>query len=319
MARKALGAASLKVVNAVKTQLPPVQRVRVACSGGADSMALALGANWVTERTGQALEAMIVDHGLQPGSAEIATEAAARLAEFGIDSRIVRVDVNPAGIGMEAGARLARYAALQGQWNGGELPDIVLIGHTLDDQAETVLLGLARGSGTRSLAGMPASWHDSVNFLRPLLEIRRTETRAACEEWGVAFWDDPHNEDERFLRSEIRAKVLPVLSEVLGESVPEALARTAFLARQDADALDDWAANWLSRESSAELEVKELLLLPVAIQSRVIRSWLGGELSFTHTQSVLELIHDWHGQAGVDLPGVSVRRESGRLRRVTTD
>ena len=316
MARKALGANSLKLVNAVKAQLPQVQRIRVACSGGADSMALAMATKWVTDRSGQTLEAMIVDHGLQLRSAETAAEAATRLAAFGIDSRIVEVDVDATGIGIEAGARLARYAALQSEWEAGKLPDLVLVGHTLDDQAETVLLGLARGSGTRSLAGMPVSWRDSVEFLRPFLEIRRVETRAACDEWGIEFWDDPHNEDERFLRSEIRAKVMPVLADVLGESVPEALSRTAFLARQDADALDGWAAEWLTGQTSQALDITALRTLPIAVQSRAIRFWLDVELHFTHIQAVLELIHDWHGQAGVDLPGLSVRREAGRLVKV---
>ena len=209
----------------------------VGCSGGADSVALTLATAAV--RGNEGVQAVVVDHQLQDGSAARAAATVALLAERGIAAHVHAVDVTGPG-GIEAAARHARQAALCAARPHPDSP--ILVGHTLDDQAETVLLGLGRGSGARSLAGM-RRWDPP--WLRPLLDIRSTTTRAACVGLGVAVWDDPHNVDPRFTRVRLRHEVLPLLEDVLAGGVAEALARTAEQLREDADALDAVAARLL--------------------------------------------------------------------------
>ena len=212
----------------------------MACSGGADSLALAAAAAHVGTR---AVHGLVVDHGLQPGSAAQAAAACAALAGLGVDARVAAVTVTEAGDGPEAAARRARYAALREEstaWGGAP----VLLGHTLDDQAETVLLGLGRGSGARSLAGMRA-WDPP--WCRPLLGVRRAVTRAACAEAGLEPWEDPHNADPRYTRVRLRREVLPLLEDVLAGGVAEALARTAGQLADDDAALDATASEVLAR------------------------------------------------------------------------
>ena len=215
--------------------------VLVACSGGADSLALAAATAFAAPRLGLRAGAVTVDHGLQPRSAERAAKVAALLGELGLDPvRSAAVTVPQAGPGAkgpEAAARVARYGALDAaaaEYGAAA----VLLGHTLDDQAETVLLGLARGSGGRSLAGMPAR---RGPYRRPLLAVRRAATAAACAELGLEPWQDPHNADFRFARARVRHQVMPALEAALGPGVAEALARTAGQLRADAECLDDLA------------------------------------------------------------------------------
>jgi len=236
------GAAVAEVRNAVRaclSDLPAGELVLVACSGGADSLALAAAAAFVAPRLGLRAGGVTVDHGLQPGSGERAAEVAAMLGRLGLDPvRGVAVTVAPSGPpGPEAAAREARYAALDvaAKEYGAAA---VLLGHTLDDQAETVLLGLARGSGGRSLAGMPAR---RGAYRRPLLAVRRATTGAACAELGLPAWQDPHNRDLRFARARVRHQALPALEAALGPGVAEALARTASQLRADAECLDELA------------------------------------------------------------------------------
>ena len=220
--------------------LAPGSRILVACSGGADSTALAAATAFEAPRAGLQAGAVTVDHGLQSGSDERATAVADVLRGLGLRPvRAVRVDVSGPG-GPEAAARRARYAALD------EAADrlgacAVLLGHTRDDQAETVLLGLARGSGARSLAGMPPRSVRGGRYRRPLLALTRSTTEAACEAEGLRPWADPHNSDPSYARSRVRHQVLPMLERELGPGVAAALARTADLLRDDADALDAWA------------------------------------------------------------------------------
>lgn len=312
MARKALGEAALAVVRAID-ECWPGGPVLVACSGGSDSTALVLGAAVVAARRGTALRAVVVDHGLQPTSAAIADEVVGRLAARGVPARARRVSVDlTAGLGLEAAARAARYEALAAE----AAPDeTVLLGHTRDDQAETVLLGLARGSGTRSLAGMPAA---RGPFLRPLLGIGSATTTQACREFGVEWVEDPHNAEARFARARIRHTVLPVLEAELGPGFAEALARTAALARQDADTLDELAADALAGAREGD----DLRLDPAwtglpALRARVLRRWLldrgAGEVTKAHLDAVTELVIGWRGQRWIDLPGLRVARRAGVL------
>lgn len=308
MAKRALGPATLAVVQAVEAVADGP--LLVACSGGPDSLALALAAQVVGARRGLSVRVAVVDHGLQAGSAGVAAQVAAQLGVRGVETVVLTVRVPDGPDGPEAAARQARYAALEAEAGPGEL---ILLGHTLDDQAETVLLGLARGSGTRSLAGMPAR---RGVFVRPLLGLRAELTAQACAEFGAHPWQDPHNAEPRFTRVRVRHQVLPLLEAELGPGIAEALARTAELARCDADLLDDLAGQTPLPGPGAQFPVPALAALPPALRSRVLRSWLlaagAADLGAVHLEAALALVDDWHGQRWVDLPGVRLtRRDAG--------
>lgn len=295
--------------------LPAGRLVVVGCSGGADSLALAAATAFTAPRAGLVARAVVVDHGLQPGSAEVAARAAATCRSLGLAADVVRVRVSPDGEGTEAAARAARLAALEEQAAGG----VVLLGHTRDDQAEQVLLGLARGAGTRSLAGMPRR---RGPFRRPLLGLPRATTERACRVLGLHWWADPANADPAYTRSRVRHRVLPVLEAELGPGVAEALARSAEALRADADALDDLAARAAAdvRTDDGDLDAASLAALPAAVRTRVLRTWLldlgapAGSLTREHVLAVDALVTGWHGQGPLHLPGrVVVRRVCGRL------
>jgi tRNA(Ile)-lysidine synthase len=314
------------VRHAVRTALSDLtggELVLVGCSGGADSLALAAACAFEAPRAGLRAGAVTVDHGLQPGSADRAAALAGRLTKLGLAPvEVAVVTVGSAG-GPEAAARAARYAALNAA--ADRLDAVaVLLGHTRDDQAETVLLGLARGSGPRSLAGMAPVSADG-RYRRPLLGVDRATTAAACAAEGLPVWDDPHNCDPAFTRVRVRRDVLPALTRALGPGVPEALARTADLLRQDAAALDEWAARAAASAAEAAgpdrgLALDRLAELPTAVRRRVLRSAAiaagcpPGELFAVHVEAVDALVVDWHGQLGIDLPaGITARRHYGRL------
>ncbi|MFF7726508.1 tRNA lysidine(34) synthetase TilS [Streptomyces sp. NPDC008001] len=295
--------------------------VLVACSGGADSMALASALAFEAPRLGIRAGGVTVDHGLQHGSDLRAAEVANRLAAFDLDPvEALTVTVGRDG-GPEAAARDARYAALDAaaERHGAAA---VLLGHTRDDQAETVLLGLARGSGTRSLAGMAVTSGIGGRYRRPFLGLDRQTARKACMVQSLPVWDDPHNADPAYTRSRVRHEALPVLEKALGKGVIEALARTAQLSRDDADALDDWAAavEPSVRDDSGALETAKLYALPPAVRRRVLRRAAisagapAGSLFARHIEEVDRLITGWRGQGAINLPGrVAVRRQGGRL------
>ena len=286
-----------------------------ACSGGPDSLALAAALAFVAPRAGLRAGAVTVDHGLQQGSADRAAEVAGALRGLGLDPvRAVAVTVDGPG-GPEAAARAARYTALEKA--AADLgASAVLLGHTLDDQAETVLLGLARGSGARSLAGMPAR---RGVFVRPLLGLRRRVTADACAALGLSPWTDPHNCDRRFARVRVRLDALPALEDAVGPGVAEALARTAGQLRDDAEVLEEIAAAERVRGDSP-LSAVSLAALPAAVRTRVLRSAAlaagcpAGALTAAHVARIEELVTAWHGQRGVDLPGgVRALRRSGQI------
>jgi tRNA(Ile)-lysidine synthase len=301
--------------------------VLAACSGGADSLALAAALAFEAPRLGLRAGAVTVDHGLQDGSAERAQAVAAVLAGLRLDpvravSAAVARRAGPPGAapypGPEAAAREARYAALAAAC-GGTGAAAVALGHTLDDQAETVLLGLARGSGARSLSGMSPR---SGLYLRPLLAVRRAQTRAACAALGLEPWRDPHNTDSAFTRARVRGQLLPVLEEVLGPGVAEALARSASQLRADAEVLAALAAAEAQRLTGADgsLPADGLAKLPAAVRTRVLRAAAmaagcpPGALSARHVEALDALVTRWHGQCATDLPGgVSCARQYGRL------
>ncbi|MFD7995405.1 tRNA lysidine(34) synthetase TilS [Streptomyces mexicanus] len=300
---------------------PSAPLVLVACSGGADSMALASALAFEAPRLGVRAGGVTVDHGLQAGSDQRAEEVAQRLRELGLDPvEAVAVRVGREG-GPEAAARDARYAALDAvaERHGAAA---ILLGHTRDDQAETVLLGLARGSGIRSLSGMAAVSGAGGRYRRPFLHIDRQTARKACMVQALPVWDDPHNTDPAYTRSRLRHEGLPALEKALGKGVVEALARTAQLSRDDADALDAWAgqAEAAVRDDAGRLECAKLYALPPAVRRRILRRAAieagapAGSLFARHIEEMDRLITGWRGQGAINLPGkVVVQRQGGRL------
>ena len=295
-------------VRAVLEKLSAGDVVLVAVSGGADSLALAESAKIEGDKLALKIIGVTIDHQLQPGSAQQAERVVSQLS---FPCLIEKVDVKITD-GLEASARRARYQALEkcAKENNAVA---VLLGHTKDDQAETVLIGLARGSGARSLSGMA-----QVNglYVRPFLEITRQQTVAACKELNLQLWSDPHNEDPSFLRVRVRNEVLPVMERELGPGVRDALTRSAQLLRDDADALDKLAAEFWQRDKS--LEIEALSKLARAVRTRVLRLALFesgvSQLSAEQVGQVEALVTNWKGQGEVSLPsGVKVSRISGRL------
>ena len=285
--------------------------VTVACSGGADSLALALGA-FAAVPPGR-LDAVTVDHQLQAASGDRALHTAAQLHAIGYDS--VRIDTVTVGTngGTEAAARAARYATLRPARGGA-----VLLGHTADDQAETVLLGLGRGSGPRSIAGM-TPWRPPWG--RPLLELRRVDTEAACREAGIEFWNDPHNADDAFTRVRLRREVLPLLEDVLGGGVTPALARTAQLLAEDLAALDHLAARVLADvwQAGGAVDLIALAGHPVALRRRALRAWadaVGAKaLTADHLHRLDSLATGDRRSGAVRLPGALDAVRTGSLLR----
>ncbi|MFF2030926.1 tRNA lysidine(34) synthetase TilS [Arthrobacter sp. NPDC058192] len=298
------------------------ERVLVACSGGPDSMALAAVAAYFARRghvDGRPVSvgAVVVDHQLQPGSAAVAARTAGALEDLGLSPvRIRTVDVAATGSGPEAAARDARHAALEAAADEADAA-VILLGHTLDDQAEQVLLGLARGSGTRSLAGMRPS---RGRFLRPFLGLRRADTLEICRVEDLDPWHDPSNTDPAFARSRTRVEVLPLLEEKLGPGVAESLARTAAILQLDADYLEDLASDAFDRlrERAGEgISLPEAALrdLAPALRFRVIAkaaAAVGGQQPSYQRLLAAEALLRREGSAGpVELPGaVSVYRLS---------
>jgi tRNA(Ile)-lysidine synthase len=285
-------------------------QLAVAVSGGADSLALAALAIPLAAKLDVRVTALLVDHQLQDNSAQVARKAAAAVLEFGaVEAKILPVVVDGPG-GIEAAARAARYAALREALPANVL---CLLGHTQDDQAETVLLGLGRGSGPRSIAGMRAV---EGPWGRPLLGVSRSDTERTCAALGLRPWADPHNLDAKFTRVRLRSEVLPLLEDVLNGGVKAALARTADQLRDDNDLLDDLAARLLAEARSDNgLAVSILESAPTALRRRALRSWLAvGDLTALHLRSVDELVTRWHGQGPISLPGsFAVRRTRGQL------
>lgn len=290
--------------------------VLVAVSGGADSLALAAALVPESKSALINLVGVTIDHQLQKSSGEQATKVFAQLSELGISQiEIIKVDVEMVD-GLEASARRARYAALDAVAEKLNA-NLIFLGHTLNDQAESVLLGLARGSGARSLSGMARC---TGKYCRPLLEITRSETLAACAENNLTPWIDPHNSDSQFARVRVRTEALPKLEESIGPGITEALARSADLLRDDADALDGWAVQVAAELDLADLEITALAELPKAVRTRLLRMAIYaagapmGSITADHVASVEALVTSWHGQGACSLPGgVKVSRISGRL------
>lgn len=294
-------------------------RYVVALSGGGDSAALAWACAKELPSQGLEVGAVIVDHQVQEGSDLVATRAGEQAEAWGLSPVMIKTVTVAGGGGPEDAARTARYAALREALHETGSRGI-LLAHTRDDQAETVLLGLARGSGPASVQGMPRL---DGPFHRPLLGLARETLRAALRDAGETWWEDPHNVEARFARVRVRQRVLPVLEKELGPGIAEALARTAELARQDSEALDALAGALFERhvskgsEGTWRIPIEVLAGEPVALASRVVRKLAlsagATSLSFTHTAEMLALVGNWKGQGELTLPGIVVWRNAGTL------
>jgi len=314
-----MSSALLELRNAVRPFLENLTAgdcALVAVSGGADSLALALALIKEAPELAITLIAVTVDHQLQSGSNEQAKQVQTQLKVMGYQEVIIEKVSVVEKSGLEADARTARYTALDSIAHAYGATQIFL-GHTRDDQAETVLLGLARGSGTRSLSGMAII---NGKYARPFLQLTRVQTVAACQEAELQPWSDPHNVNEKFSRVRVRNKVMPVMEEEIGPGIAAALARSAAILRDDADALDEMAQAVISRVDLSDLDCAALAELPRAIRSRILRAAIyaagapSGSLSADHLAAVEALVTSWRGQGEVSLPGgVKVARISGRL------
>jgi len=280
----------------------------LAVSGARDSMVLLTAA--ATSARDVIAAVATFDH----GTGEVATRAAAHVVRtarsFGVRVEHARA-TSPAAT--EAGWRAARRSFLDAV--AVRHGAVVATAHTRDDQAETVLMGLARGSGGRSIAGMRRSFD---HYRRPLLDVSHNDTVTACKVEGLEYWEDPHNIDDAYTRVRVRRRVLPVLEDELGPGVTESLARTADLLRADMELLDAYAAEALVRATvDGGLSVEALSACETPIRTRVLREAAlatgapAGETFLQHVVAVDALVTDWHGQKWVDLPGHvrAVRRD----------
>lgn len=299
--------------------------VLVGCSGGADSLALV----WTTLVVGKRLElkvgAIIVDHQLIPESNDVALNAKKQCEELGIQEVIIKkVNVEHNHEGLEAAARIARYEAFENVLHETNA-QAILLAHTQDDQAETVLMRLTRGSGAKSLSGMAQV---SGKYLRPFLHLRKKLVHDSLDLIGLKAWQDPANTDHQFLRVKVRHELMPKIVEVLGESAISSLDKTSQLLRLDNQALEELAQQFFESQKDVKtngLEISELEKLPEAIRTRVLRIFAiasgvhPGPFSFEHIEAIDALVKNWHGQGNVDLPGfIQATRVNGSLRFVAS-
>ena len=286
--------------------------VVVACSGGPDSLALLI----LAARAGLAPVAVHVDHGARPGSAAEAAVVAGFAERLGTGFAAEAVAVPP-GPNFEARARTARYEALErARLRLGATA--VLVGHSRDDQAETVLLNVLRGAGVSGLSGMPAR---RGTVVRPLLEVPRAELAAVCAALGLSPVDDPMNADPAHRRVWLRREVIPALEAGAARDLRAVLARQATVARADADLLDELAGELLSRAAGTGggLEAAALTAAPEALARRAIRLWLGvPPPSAAHVEAVMAVVRG--EKTAAELPGgLEVRRAGGRLHSRAVD
>ena len=305
--------------------------VMVACSGGRDSMALAAVAGKTCASLGLRCGAIIIDHQLQDGSADVACRTADRCEALGLRPVRVRTIVvsDARGVGMEAAAREARYRAIVDECADAAA---VLLAHTKNDQAETVLIGLMRSAGLDAVSGMDDAFErDGVLFLRPWLGVTREETTGICEDLSVAWWDDPTNGPDGGgelpgtypLRSRVRHDLLPYLERFAGGDIVSRLALGARLAGADRRYLDaavrQVCATAVTEDADGvRIDVRAMRTQDVAIRRRVIAQALrraGIACVAKQVEAIDGLICDWHGQQGVNLPsGYSAYRQKHVIR-----
>lgn len=296
-------------------------KLLLAVSGGADSLALAAATVFEAKKLKIDLVAAVIDHGLQKNSSDTAREAMQRLVAIGVSEVVIeKVSVKQTGEGLEAAARAARYKALE-RIRKNSRADWILLGHNLDDQAETVLLGLARGSGLKSISGMPLL-DDERKLVRPLLDIPRKTLRQACLDYGIAFWDDPHNSDSKFARVRVR-KLADELEQTLGPGFAQALAKTAKTAAEADELIDELAEKLLKKALSKtgarqlSYSIEPLGKAKAAVRRKALHliCQQAGAKNISRAQvlAIDELITNWHGQKKSSLSGITVERVNNQL------
>ena len=304
----------------VTAELSQGALVLVAVSGGSDSLALAAAVCFEAPRQSLRAQVVVIDHGLQPGSDQIAQQALRRCNEIGLEGLVRKVEVLASGDGLEAEARTARYQELDRV--RAELgAELVILGHSLDDQAETVLLGLTRGSGLKSISGMSVLDAEK-KLLRPLLGLEREVIRQSLIDQGIEFWDDPHNQDPRFTRVRIR-ELLKTIEMELGPGVNRAMARTAEIAGLAEEFLEESAsqlevsARLSSKARRQQYDAKKLEGVHPALLNQTIRLIAlrvgARNLKLDQVRLVSELVTNWHGQKSITLSGITVGRENNEL------
>ena len=320
--RPSLDPDSAAIRQAVADCLPAKPgRFIVAVSGGPDSAALAAACAYLNVKTEHSFTAVVVDHGLQSGSAHTAVRAAGMVLGLGLPAVVRTVNVERTASGLEADARKARYRVLE-KARIAAGAQAVLTGHTRDDQAETVLLGLLRGSGSRAVAGMRSK---KGTLWRPLLGIERRQTVNSAYAQRVPAWHDPMNTDPDYTRVRVRQEVLPALADHLGEGVKGNLARTAELAAFDADYLDERAARMAESLIEADQLSARTAMLPPALGTRVARTWLAAQLKEQDQLTAEHILGAWRALTGgaqpLSMPGGMslVRNDRGDLHLVRGD
>jgi tRNA(Ile)-lysidine synthase len=300
--------ATMQVRHGVRTalaNLQPADLVLVACSGGPDSMALAKAVSLEAPLAHIGAGAIVVDHGWSQSSQEVVARTVVSLETMGLAP--VLTAKLPPHEKSETAARDLRYAAIS-QAAAETSARAVFLGHTQDDQAETLLMRLARGSGTKSLAGIPPK---RDIFVRPLLGVSRQVTHEACQEWSLVTWQDPANFDTRHTRVRVRQKVLHALADALGEGVAQGLARSANLLRDDAEVLDGLAAQTFDLvfdQQNQTLNAEKLAAEQPAISRRVLLNWVSqcgvpkAELTFLHASQLQSLLSREQNSTRVALP-----------------
>ncbi len=308
---------------AIREVLPGLSanKLLLAVSGGADSLALAAATVFEAKKLKIDLVAAVIDHGLQKNSSDTAREAMQRLVAIGVSEVVIeKVSVKQTGEGLEAAARAARYKALE-RIRKNSRADWILLGHNLDDQAETVLLGLARGSGLKSISGMPLL-DDERKLVRPLLDIPRKTLRQACLDSGIEFWDDPHNSDSKFARVRVR-KLADELEQTLGPGFAQALAKTAKTAAEADELIDELAEKLLKKALSKtgarqlSYSIEPLGKAKAAVRRKALHliCQQAGAKNISRAQvlAIDELITNWHGQKKSSLSGITVERVNNQL------
>ena len=283
----ALQSSSLASALLSRAEFPNRAELHCAVSGGADSLALLL----LATRTNRRVMAWHVDHGLRTESSGEFAFVQSICEQLNVECTLRSIQLT-LGPNLEARARDARYAVL---------PDDVLTGHTADDQAETVLINLLRGSGTAGLAGMR---HTD----RPLLAIRRSETHALCTELGITPLHDSMNDDHRFQRVRVREELVPLLADISKRDIVEVLTRQATVLRDDDDVLEELAA------MIDPTDAKSINAAPRALARRAIRQWLSNPKppDFATVERVLTVARGEAGACDIG-QGRSVRRSHQRL------
>lgn len=323
--RAAAAAAGAAAAGAAESN--PTAPIVIGLSGGADSLALVAAA--AAERI--PARAVVVDHQLQPGSAEVAERAAEQARSLGIPAEVIRVDVGEGNV--EAAAREARYAALAAAAAASAAtaataasPE-VWVAHTADDQAETLLLGALRGNPAgmahSELREAPSLTAPAPNptapapnptatyrLVRPFLHIRRADTIGACEELGLEYWSDPMNDDIAYRRVAIRRQIIPALSDLLGGDAVAPLADASNRIAADRDLIAA-ITNLAPTADCGELAGDEGV-----IRRRRLAAWLLAHdvpVQGAQLDAIEALVTDWRGQGPIAVAGGAVARRDGRL------